>query len=295
MNAIAAVVLLGSLAATAWAQEPSGKGVSHEPTLDAYIAQSAKGVNFYSVQRERELGRDAAASLERVLPIVHEPKLDAYIAQLGATLAKYANSPFTYTFTVYEDRRPSKEPAGAGVLMPMDAFQGQAGEPVAVAGGPIFIPLSLLAAAPGEAVFAFQLAHAMAHIASRHATRQATRTELMGLDAIPSWGAQNTAVADRRPMAAPLGVLQFSRAFERQADYVALLIVSHAGYSPESMAAYLSGQPAPERAAAVFSAHPTPGERSKAIRAKFESLPAATYTAATGGFAEARAIAASVR
>jgi hypothetical protein len=67
MNAIAAVVLLGSLAATAWAQEPSGKGVSHEPTLDAYIAQSAKGVNFYSVQRERELGRDAVASLERCL------------------------------------------------------------------------------------------------------------------------------------------------------------------------------------------------------------------------------------
>jgi predicted Zn-dependent protease len=161
---------------------------------------------------------------------------------------------------------------------------------VAVAGGPIFIPLSLLTAAPDESVFVFQLAHAMAHIALRHATRQATRTELMGLDATPY-----TAVADRRPTAVPLGALQFSRAFERQADYVALLIVSHAGYSPESMAAYLSGQPAPEKAAAVFSAHPTPGERSKAIRAKFESLPAATYTAATGGFAEARAIAASVR
>jgi predicted Zn-dependent protease len=176
--------------------------------------------------------------------------------------------------------------------MPIDAFQGQAGEPVAVAGGPIFIPLSLLAAAPNEAVFAFQLAHAMAHIALRHATKQATRTELLRLDAS---GAQITAVADRRPTAVPMGMLAFARAFERQADYVALRIVSQAGYSPEAMAAYLSGLPVPEKAVAVLSVHITSVERSKAIRAKLESLPAATYTAATGGFAEARAIAASVR
>jgi predicted Zn-dependent protease len=283
MNARAAVLLMGSLAVTASAQEPS-----------------AKGLNFYSLERERELGRWAAANLERALPIVHEPKLDAYIAQLGAMLAKSANSPFTYTFTVYEDRRPGKEPqkadltvpASAGAAMPMDAFQGQAGEPVALAGGPVFIPLSLLAAAPNEAVFAFQLAHAMAHIALRHATKQATRTELMGPDALR---AQSMPVADRRPTAVPMGVLAFSRAFERQADYVAVRIVSEAGYSPESMVAYLDGLPAPAKTVAVFSARPTPGERSKAIRARFESLPAATYAAAAGSFAEARAIAAGIR
>jgi predicted Zn-dependent protease len=72
MNVIAAVLLLGSLAVAA--QEPS-----------------ARGLNFSSVQRERELGREAAANLQRALPIVHEPKLDAYIAQLGATLPKYAS------------------------------------------------------------------------------------------------------------------------------------------------------------------------------------------------------------
>jgi len=125
MNVMAAVLLLGSLAVTASAQEPSARGVNHEPKLDAYIAQSAKGLNFYPVERERELGREAAANLERALPIVHEPKLDAYIAGLGAMLARYANTPFTYTFTVYEDRRPGTEPAGAGVSMPIDAFQAR--------------------------------------------------------------------------------------------------------------------------------------------------------------------------
>jgi hypothetical protein len=59
MNAITAWLLLGWLAVTASAQAPK---------LDALIAQSANGINGYSVARERELGRAAAASLERMLP-----------------------------------------------------------------------------------------------------------------------------------------------------------------------------------------------------------------------------------
>jgi predicted Zn-dependent protease len=230
--------------------------------------------------------------------VAHEPKLDAYVAQLGGALAKYAASSFTYTFTLYDDRQPVADPrkadlttrAADGAAMPMDAFQGQAEEPVAVAGGPIFIPMSLLAAAPNESVFAFQLAHAIAHAALRHATRQATLTDRLGLDALR---AQNTAVADRgatenSPGTVPLGMLQFSAAFERQADYAATLIVSQAGYSPEWMADYLSGLPARGKGGARFSGHPPPSERSKAIRAQFRRLPAATYAAATGGFVEAR-------
>jgi predicted Zn-dependent protease len=261
MEVMAAVALLGALAMTAAAQEPSVK--SHEPLDD------------------RELGQWAAANLERVLPIVHEPTLDTYIAQLGAVLAKYANSPFTYTFTVYIDRGSREElkagltsPAAAGASMPMDAFQGQAEEPVSVAGGPVFIPLSLLAAAPNEAVFAFQMAHAMAHIALRHRAKLAARKD------------------DRRPGAMPMRTLTFAFAYEREADYAAMRMVSQAGYSPEAMAAYLSGQTAAE--SAVFWARPTPIQRSRAIRAKSESLPAATYTAATGGFAAARSLARAV-
>lgn len=298
MHVTASMLLLGTLAVTAAAQQPSAKGASQEPKLDALIAQSAKGLNFYSLERERKLGSQATATLERTLPIVNEPKLDAYIAQVGAMLAKAAASQFVYTFTVYEDRRQLKQtqqadltsPAVAAAVMPMDAFQVPAGEPVAVAGGPIFIPLSSLAAAPNEAVFAFQLAHAMAHVALRHATKQATRTELAGVDASSG---QFTTIADRRLTQFPLGMLQFARAFERQADYVALRIVSQSGYSPQAMADYLSGLPAPGRA--VFSAHPPPSERSRDIRAKSERLPATAYTTATGGFTEARAIAATVR
>jgi predicted Zn-dependent protease len=252
-------------------------------------------VNFYSLAKERELGQALAAKLDSALPLVHEPKLDAYIAQLGAALAKYADSPFTYTFTLYEDRRPGDQrpQAGstmpsAGPVMPLDAFRGQAGEPVAVAGGAILIPMSLLASAPNEAVFAFQMAHAMAHIASRHQTRQATRTELMGISAQV---AQDMPTG-QRGLTIPMGWLAFSRAAEREADYAAVQIVHKAGYNPESMASFLCGQPDPKNS--VFSAHPIPSERAKAIRAEFEKLPPAIYTASTGGFAEAKALAAAV-
>jgi predicted Zn-dependent protease len=223
---------------------------------------------------ERELARWAAANLERVLPIVHEAKLDAYMAQLGATLAKYANSPFTYTFTVYMDRGPSQEllqagitsPAAAWVAMPLDAFQGQAEEPVAVAGGPVYIPLSLLAAAPNEEVFAFQMAHAMAHIALHHRAKLAARGE-----------------------EGRVFNLNLARGYESEADYMAIRMVSQAGFSPEAMAAYLSRQASTE--SVFFPVHASPIQRSRAIRSKSESLPAATYTAATAGFSDARAIA----
>lgn len=159
-----AVLLLVALALTSLAQKPSPGG------------------NYYSFENERIFGQSTAASLEQMLSVVREPRLDAYVAGLSDALARHANSPFPYSVTLYEDRRrnvlpPAAGPAGTLPLMPIDAFQcALAIEPASVAGGAIFVPMSLLANAPNEAVFAFQLAHAMAHIADRHATRFMTRT-----------------------------------------------------------------------------------------------------------------------
>jgi beta-barrel assembly-enhancing protease len=278
MKLMTVVALLGSLTGTALAQQPS-----------------AKGVNFYSLEKERALGQTLAARLESVLPVVHEPKLDAYLAELGSALSKYADSPFPFTFTLYDDRKPILDPAMAAPVqrtaaMPMDALQGQAGEPVAVAGGTIFVPMSLLADSPSEAVFAFQLAHAMAHIAWRHSTRLLTRMDLMQID---TSAAQYTPGAG---LAIPMGWLSFARAQEREADYRAVQILYKAGYDPEATAAYLSGKPAARQGSIskVFLPRPVPAERVKQIRAELQKLPAANYTAATGGFDDAKALAAGV-
>jgi predicted Zn-dependent protease len=262
----------------------AGIGLAQEP--------SSRGVNFYSVEREKQIGQALAARLESGLPIAHEPKLDAWVAHVGAMLAKYANSPFDYRFVLYEDRRPggpampddfASPPVGA--MAPLDALRGHTAEPLAVAGGPIFVPMSLLAGAPDEAVFAFQLAHAMAHIVLRHPTRLATKLELV----------QTAAVEDRHDERLQLGTLPLSRAFEREADYLAAEILSKAGYSPEPMATYLRGQPVPQ-GLKVFTARPMPGERAAAIQDEVEKLQLLPADhSALAGFAEAKALASAVR
>ncbi len=280
-------ICLASVAGTLGAQQPA-----------------AHGMNFYSVEKEKQLGQTFAANLEKSLPMVHEPKLDAYVAKLGAALAQYAESPFDYTFQMYEDRSgaqvtpmaPPRMPA-AGPAMPVDAFRGPAAEPVAVEGGAVFIPMSLLASAPDEAVFAFQLAHAMAHVARRHPTQLATRSELIQISQVTAPTPQTVEGANRPPVAPAVGTLAFARAAEREADYWAVQMVSKAGYNPEAIALYLGEEPKPKEpnVSAVFAVRPPPGERAKAIRAELEKLPAAGYTASTGDFDSAKALAGSVR
>ena len=188
------------------------------------------------------------------------------------------------------------------VATPADAFEGPAAEPVAFAGGPILVPLSLLADAPDEAAFAFQLAHAMAHVALRHATRQATRQELLNIASVALWQARNAsgvaavALRSSQPLAIELGMLTFARGYEREADSVATGILAEAGYDPEAVVAYLEGRPPADgpRTSKIFSAHPTMGRREETIRAKMEKLPSRDYGAQTGGFDEVKALAAIV-
>jgi len=266
---------------------------------------SAKGVNFYSLAREAQIGQESAATLLRTLPIVHEPKVDAWLASLTAELVKYADPRFAYSFTVYEDRKPLGPQwvlmrNARAVATPADAFEGPAAEPVALPGGPILVPLSLLADAPDEAAFAFQLAHAMAHVALRHATRQATRLEIQNIGMVALEQAQKVSapaaavIFSTQPLAMQVGMLTLARAFERAADMVATGILAEAGYDPETVIPYLEGLP-PADGPRVFSAHPTAGRRAETVRAQIEKLPPRVYGAGTGGFDEVKALAASVR
>jgi predicted Zn-dependent protease len=283
MNYVAASVLIGLPVLPLYAQEPS-----------------SKGVNFYSLQREIEIGQEVAASLARTLPVVHDPKLDGWLAGLTAELSKYADPRFAYSFTVYDDRKPLTLP-GVAMAMPADAFQGHATEPVALPGGPILVPLSLLAKTPGEAAFAFQLAHAMAHVSLRHGTKQATRLEIQRIATVPLMqnpsGPAAKAILWSEPYAMPI----FARRFELEADSLASGILAEAGYDPEAVIPYLEGhnlegQPpaGTVRVSRLFSAHPTVERRVETIRAKMETLPARVYRAQTGEFEAIQALVANI-
>jgi len=197
---------------------------------------TATGVNFYSVDREVQIGRETAAGLEGTLRMVRAHELDAYLARLGADLAAHADRQFRYRFLLYDDRRPIAVPTVV-LAMPANAFRGQAREPVAIGGGPIFVPLSLLTGASDEPAFALQLAHAMVHIALRHPSRQATREQLAILGHAPlttearPGSIEAIMVAASENPALQLSLAALTRQFEVEANTQAAAMVAAAGYS----------------------------------------------------------------
>ena len=281
MKIVAASVLLGLPVVPIYAQEPT-----------------SKGVNFYSLEREIQIGRETAAILVDRVSIVRDPKMDAYVAGLVERLAKYADPRFAYSVSIYDDRKPLRLPA-LSMAMPADAFLGKATEPVALPGGPILVPLSLLADAPDEASFAFQLAHAMAHVALRHSTRQATRVEIERVATI-RWNTEpsvSDVVFSAGQLGMELGLFSFARRFELDADRLACDILAESGYDPAAVVPYLEGfapEPAP-RHSRIDSVHPTTARRTETIQAQLEKLPARAYGAGTGEFAEMKSRAAGMR
>src|SRR6476469_6285635 len=111
-----------------------------------------KGVNFYAPEREIRLGREAAYNLEHTLPLVRVSRLDEYLAKVATAFSEQAGYSLTFRFTVFDDRKPFTAYPGE-LAMPVDAFGSK--EPVALPGGFIFVPLSLLAGARDESEFAF--------------------------------------------------------------------------------------------------------------------------------------------
>jgi predicted Zn-dependent protease len=228
------------------------------------------GINSYSLDKEIALGAQLAEDVRRESKALDSDLVQDYAAHLGSQLALGVAGPnFTYAFTVMAD-------------LPAGIVDGPTHEPMALPGGPIFVPSSLILEAQNTAELAGMLAHAIAHVAARQCTRSKTRADLMQIVAMgPSqsygcWAGQATAV--------PLEYLAFQRAFERQDDYYAVQIMAKAGYDPAALAAYIRRvRPAPGRQGPIsgaFSPWPAAEERVKQIGKEIGKLPPGrTYSA----------------
>lgn len=232
----------------------------------AQDASPARGVNFYSLEREAELGRQLAAEFQRDWKPLGSPAVQAYIDRIGQSLAaQIGGVPFSYSFTVV---------AGDPTVLH---------EAVAFPGGPLFVPTSLILEARDEDEFAGMLAHAIAHIASRHFTRQATRAELLevGSVSVPQLtGWSGYAMAQGRGLLIPLSLLSTWRGFELQADRLAAERMPAAGYDPAALIRYMErDRPSqPGTVARVFSVLPDREARVRAIQTVVVSLPPQTYS-----------------
>lgn len=226
------------------------------------------GFNLFSKSQDVQLGREAAAQVERSMRLVNDAQLSSYVSRIGQRLAaapEADSASFPYTFKVVQDNS-------------INAF--------ALPGGPTFVNTGLILAAENEAQLAGVMAHEIAHVALRHGTNQATKA--MGLQMVAGLlgagvGGHGSLLGQLSQMGIAFGansvLLKYSRDAERQADLLGARIMARAGYNPLEMARFFEkleaqgGAHGPE----FLSSHPNPGNRVKYVEREIRSLPGGGY------------------
>jgi len=203
--------------------------------VSAALAQSPNGVNFYSVEKEIELGKQLASETQAS----KQAQPDARLQAIGDRLAAKTDGTYQYQFFIY----------------PTVNLQT---EPIALPGGPVFVGQSMVSA--DDAVTAAILAHAIAHIALRHYTRELTRADLME---IGRKAAANTMGAVQ--LASKNYSVHLNPSFEFDADKFAVKLLIDAGYDPQALVRWLESFPIPKMNLALGDI-PAPSRRVEAAQ-----------------------------
>jgi predicted Zn-dependent protease len=236
-----------------------------------------KGVNFYSLEKEIQIGKQLAAEVEKQARIVDDSVISEYVNRIGQNLVRNSDAKVPFTIKVIDSEE-------------VNAF--------ALPGGYLFVNTGLILKASNESELAGVLAHEIAHVAARHGTRQATRGQIVNIASIPlifMGGWPGYAVQQASSLAIPLGFLKFSRNMEEEADMLGIQYLYKAGYDPLSFVNFFEKLQAEEKKkpgtiAKVFSSHPPTNSRIKKSQKHIQELlePQPEYAVTTSEFDEVR-------
>ena len=207
-----------------------------------------KGLNWYSLEKEIALGKALAQDVERQAKIIDDPIIAEYVNRVGQNLVRNSDAKVPFTIKVIDTED-------------VNAF--------ALPGGFFFVNSGLILKAESEAELAGVMAHEIAHVAARHGTRQATRGQVMQLATIPlifMGGWTGYGIQQAASVLIPIGFLQFSKAFESEADMLGLEYMYKTGYDPEAFVDFFEKiqsleKKKPGTMAKVFSTHPPTEDR----------------------------------
>jgi Zn-dependent protease with chaperone function len=221
--------------------------------------------NSYSIDKDVELGRQAAQEVERQLPILNDDTVQSYVERIGRRLAEaippeYQHPEFRYSYKVTD-------------VSDVNAF--------ALPGGFTYVNRGLIETAETEAQLAGVIAHEISHVALRHGTAQAAKAQKYQAGSIAAQilgavigGGAGQVVGAVGQLGVGAAFLRFSREYERQADTLGAQIMARAGYDPRELANMFrilerqGGKGGPE----LLSDHPNPGNRFEAINREAEML-----------------------
>jgi Zn-dependent protease with chaperone function len=233
--------------------------------------------NKYTPAQDVQLGREAAAEVQKQVPLLNDQTTETYIERLGARLvesipAEFQHSEFRYTFDAVN-------------LKEINAF--------ALPGGPMFAYRGMIEKAGSEGEIAGVLAHEISHVALRHGTAQASKAQKYQIGQVGSailgaiiGGRTGSVVSQVGQFGFGAAFLRFSREYEKQADILGAQIMARAGYDPRAMASMFQtiekegGPSGPE----WMSNHPNPGNRSEYITREAQSLRVSNPVTTTRDF-----------
>ena len=245
-------------------------------------------------EQEMQLGKEAAAQIEREMEVVKNPEVEAWLNQIGQQLAKtpQANAYPYYFKLVNEDS--------------INAF--------ALPGGPMYVHTGLIKAADNEGEVAGVLAHEMSHVALRHGAAQLSKQQMWGSifgalgalgGAALGTGGECTLWCQAVQMGAGLGansvLMKFSRGYEKDADLNGARMMASAGYNPielpnffEKLQAKMGKAGEPRGLQSWFASHPSTGNRIEYVSQDIKFYPKATYSRSTGNFTRIRQVVAGL-
>jgi len=208
------------------------------------------GMNFYSLQRETQMGRELAGEVEASARLVTDPVVTEYVNRMGQNLVRNSDAKVPFTIKVIDSDE-------------VNAF--------ALPGGYFYVNSGLILAADNEAELAGVMAHEIAHVAARHATKNATKSELFNLASIPLifvGGPAGYAARQVLSLAVPLSMLKFSRNAEREADLLGMEYMYASGYDPEAFLEFfekleMKAKEKHSKLAKAFATHPMTEDRVK--------------------------------
>ena len=217
--------------------------------------------SLISQEKEIAIGKQYADQIDKQAKILKDPVVNEYINRVAQNIARNSDLTIPLTIKIIDD------PAINAFTLP---------------GAFMYINTGTILAADEEDEIAGVIGHETGHAAARHWANTMSKATIMQFSMIPLMFIPMTAAVYMGVMEAymngvPLAFLKFSRAEEKQADFLGLQYMYKAGYDPNAFVGFFGKVMDEERRnpgsmAKVFADHPPTGDRIIAAEEEIQKI-----------------------
>jgi predicted Zn-dependent protease len=246
------------------------------PTLIGKRNINKHQINFYSLEKEVNLGRQIAAQVDQQAKFIDDPVITEYVNRVGQNIALHSDAKIPFTIKVLDSDD-------------VNAF--------ALPGGFLYVNKGVIVAADTEAELAGVMAHEIAHVAARHGVEQASKATLANYAMIPlifMSGGLGAIAYNAAQIGVPLAFLKFGRGAESEADKLGAQYMWAAGYDPHYFMTFFEKLDKKEKnkpgtLSKLFGTHPPTGDRAVKVRDLLTRFPdREEYTLSTSEFSRVK-------